>query len=295
MNDQEIRGGARLAVLSAMAGSNIEESLAVQDGWNLRDLDLKDGLFGQSVLDLSDEQCARLVALISARNMQVYCLSTPLFDAHVEDGEAVFRGHLQNVKQAVRVARLLRPRFVRLLACRTRERAGLTNAVEHVCRHAPWVFNLYRDAVTELNAAGFTATIENETGGCILSSPDEVNAFFSHLAAGPGACFTWDVQNLWQYGGRLPSVETYRLLRPLIGYVHLKGGVAGANGRLQWRSTLAAASWPVVEIVREVLRDGVSPVLCLNPAHGELAPGYDLFSATRDDLTFLRQTFEEIT
>jgi sugar phosphate isomerase/epimerase len=103
--------------------------------------------------------------------------------------------------------------------------------------------------------------------------------------------FTYDVQNLWQMG-TFPTLDVYRTLKPLIGYFHLKGGKAGDDGRLLWKSTLEDASWPVVEMTREVVRDGVSPVICLNPSHGGKLEGYDYNRMVQRDLEYIRSVLE---
>ena len=63
------------------------------------------------------------------------------------------------------------------------------------------------------------------------------------------------------------------------------------GGPLQWRSALEDASWPVTEILSEVLADGASPILCLNPSHGQPKPGYDYSNVTKRDIDFLRRGF----
>jgi hypothetical protein len=95
--------------------------------------------------------------------------------------------------------------------------------------------------------------------------------------------------------GTFPSVEVYGQLRPLIRQVHLKGGMSEtAGGPLRWRSALEDASWPVKEIVAAVLADGVSPILCLNPSHGQAKDGYEYDDVTQRDIEFLRREFPGI-
>jgi len=78
--------------------------------------------------------------------------------------------------------------------------------------------------------------------------------------------------------GTYPTVEVYEALRPLLGYVHVKGGQAAADdpAKLKWKVGLDEASWPVREVIQAVVDDGVSPVICLNPAHGEWKNGLRL-------------------
>jgi hypothetical protein len=81
----------------------------------------------------------------------------------------------------------------------------------------------------------------------------------------------------------------YEALAPLIGYYHLKGGLAGDDGTtLRWKSALEDASWPVVEMTKAIVREGRSPVICLNPSHGEEMDGYDYRELNKKNLNFLR-------
>jgi len=94
--------------------------------------------------------------------------------------------------------------------------------------------------------------------------------------------------------GTFPTMEVYEELRPLIGYLHLKGGIAQPGGTaLKWRSTLEDASWPVAQIIRAVVRDGISPVVCLNWPHGAPKPDYDYEGLVERDLRYVRRIIEE--
>ena len=95
--------------------------------------------------------------------------------------------------------------------------------------------------------------------------------------------------------GTYPTIDVYNKLKGLIGYYHLKGGQKGGGGiELRWRSSLEDASWPVVEITRQIVKDNVSQVICLNPSHGKAKTGYDYNNMTKRDLDFIRRTIQEI-
>jgi sugar phosphate isomerase/epimerase len=170
--------------------------------------------------------------------------------------------------------------MVRLLATQARSRK-----VEDV---PSWAFDQYREAIDTLAATAAGITIENEVGDCVLTGPDAVESFFTTLDRRESVRFTWDVQNMWSLGTP-PSIDLYRRLRPLIGYVHLKGGRANGDGALEWRSSLRDATWPIEEILREVIADGVSPVVCLNPSHGKAPEGWDGAGVVADDVRYLRE------
>ncbi len=290
----------RMAMLNTMADLDVNASIARQASWGIRDLDLKDGIFGKAVLDLDDTEAAAVIASARDHGMTVHCLSTSLFFDDVELGEERFRmHHLARIDRAIAIARIMRPRLVRLLAARSsRPRPLGENAIERLDRDHPWLVGMYAEAIDRLHAAGFGSTIENEVHGCVLSTPDEVLALFARLGRRDRLCFTWDVQNLWEQG-TFPTVAVYERLRPLIGYYHLKGGRSesvgdGAGEPLVWNCGLADASWPVIELTQRVARDGVSPVMCLNPSHGKRIDGYDYADAAWRDLVYLRGAVAEI-
>jgi sugar phosphate isomerase/epimerase len=274
-------------MLNGMAGSDLERSLDLQGSWGIRDLDLKDRIFGRSVEDLSDDEARGARESIDRRGMAVYCLSTCLFHEDVAVGENRFRSeHLGRIPRVLEIARILEPRFVRLLPAKLGDRDRIPDSIGGTRRAAPWLFDLYREAISRVSDAGFEATVENEVRGCLLGTPAEIVAFFAEIAD-RRVSFTWDVQNLWQCG-TFPSLDVYRALKPLIAYLHVKGGIAHARtGELEWLSTLAEASWPVKDILTEVVRDGVSPVVCLNPPHGKRRDGFDSAAITAHDVAYL--------
>jgi len=283
-----------LTILNAMAAKDFEQSLDRHVEWNLKKLDLKDGIFGKGVLDLTDDDAAKAAKLIAERHLSAYCMSTGLFFDDVEKGEAHFRKeHLGKVARAVEIARILKPRFIRLLAARSAKRAEFSDGVEYIRKTVPWLISLYREAVSQIAAAGFDATIENEVHGCLLTNADEVAAFFAELGKGVKVSFTWDVQNMWQMG-TFPSLAVYKKLKPLMGYFHLKGGMTDGGKEMKWASSLEDASWPVLETTRQVVKDGRSPVICLNPSHGAPKPGYDYTDVVRRDIDYLRKNVEGI-
>jgi sugar phosphate isomerase/epimerase len=279
---------SRLTILNSMAGADFPAALDRHVAWGLTDLDLKDHIFGKAVAGLTRDEAARAARFIADRGLTTHCLSTGFFFAEVERGEGEFRARfIDPLDDLIAVACELRPRLVRLLAARTTRRDELAHVGQYIEREHPWLMPLYAEAAARLHEAGMAVTVENEVGGCILASPDEIRWFFDALDT-PEVCLTWDVQNLWQMG-TYPTLDVYESLRDLIGYYHLKGGQAepGATD-LKWRSSLADASWPVADLTRRVVADGVSPVICLNPSHGAPKPGVDYSDIVARDIAYVR-------
>lgn len=282
-----------LTLLNSMAGRSVEEALDRHVEWGVRRLDLKDGLWGKAVSALTEGEAIRLKELAEDRELEVDCLSTGIFHEEVEVGEEAFRGkHAPVLENALRVARILRPRMFRLLAPRTRHRADLLDCLPYLDDVHAWVFTLFTEAVDRIADGDWLPVIENEVSGCLFSRPQEIIGFLERLQRPGRMKLIWDVQNLWQLGV-YPSLETYRVLRPWIGSIHLKGGQAERPGGALVRAAgLRGASWPVLAICRAAVIDGVSPVFCLNPSHGSREHGYRDDPA--GDLAFLRENIDGV-
>lgn len=285
----------QLTMLNSMAGPDFPVALNRHVALGLRLVDLKDGLWGQKVEDLNDEQAARAAALIDERGLEVHCLSTALGWADANLGESVWRAGQEKLLQRVlQVAAILRPRYVRVLAVRagTVEKPVRWSYAETIAGH-PWLPAAYADLVRRIHAAGFATCIENEAKHCALATPEDVVAFFAALRplVSGGVCdYIWDVQNMWQMG-TFPTLAGLQVLRPYLRLLHLKGGRADAHGVLTEASALRTATWPVLQILEEVRRAGAVSVICLNPSHGKRQPDYDIWRVAQDDIAYLRESF----
>jgi hypothetical protein len=278
-----------LALLNAMAGSDFEAALDRHLEWGLSWLDLKDQIFGKALTGLTVTEAERAAQSIAQRGMRVYCLSSTVFASDIEVGEGQFRArHEEALECVIDVARILKPVYIRLIGAQTSRRSEVENSAAYLQEQHPWVFNVYAGAIDRISEAGFNTVIENEVDHQILVSPVEICDFFATLKRPGKVKFTWDIANSWQ-AGAFPTLETYRKLKSIIGYIHVKGGRSDAPGAaLRYASSLSQAMWPVREIVSAAIRDNVSPVICLNPPHGAPAPGDDLSNLTERDLRFMR-------
>lgn len=281
-----------LTVLNSMADQDFDRALGIHKRWGIRWLDLRDSIYGHNVADLDEPTAERARAAIDSHGgFEVCCLSSSLMFDDVLKGEAHFRErHLSAVGRLARTADILKPRFVRLIAGLYGDRKAGGNAVADMLKSQPWVIDVYRQAIDELAAAGHTVTIENESPNCFLTTPEEVDTFFHALDRRQNVGFTWDIQNQWGCGV-FPTVAQYEQLKPLIQYVHVKGGRYDdpAVKHLDWNVALDDANWPVRDIIGRVVADGVSPVICINmPFHGEMQPGYDYTNVTERDIAFMR-------
>ena len=299
---------AELTMLTEMMSRELPQAVAALAELDITLLDLKGGVFGHRIEELDGPAREQLAALLEQTGVEAYCFSSVLGHKDVSEvSEKDFRGGLaEGVANLLATARQVRPTFIRLLACTFGERREMADSNECLAARAAWVWPAYRDAIEQIAAAGMRVTIENEPDS-VLASPAEVLGFFDRLDCSGKVGFTWDVQNMWQ-SGTYPTRAVYQALRPVTNYVHLKGGRAAAEQPevMAWRSCLEDATWDVPGIVREVLADGVSAVLCLNVSHGQPGDDYPFpellgdragmaAEEARRDVAFLRKTFPEVS
>jgi sugar phosphate isomerase/epimerase len=289
-----------VTLLSSMASTDFSESLRLHREWGVHFLDLKDAIYGKSLLDLTDDEAARANAEIRAAGLEVYALSSNLFNDEIDKGEAVFReAALGRVERLVQLAQVFRPTWVRLLAARTERRKSIPDIFEHLEREHPWLLPMYAEAVDRIHAAGERAILENEVHGCILRTPDEVLEFFRRVDRPTMLGFTLDIGNLWQEG-TYPTLDGVQKLAKITRYLHLKGGQASAGAspgpgcELQWRSALADTTWPVRDVIDAYLANGGS-MICINPPHGSKKPDYDYENLSKRDVDFVKGVLLEKT
>lgn len=281
----------QITMLNSMGGADFEacarQHVALGLGW----LDLKDRIWGQTINDLSLENAARVLDIAQTYGLDVASFSTALCSSNLEEGEAAFRAaHLPTLEHVLKVAKILRPRTIRLLSPVIQPFPADGDTLRLVEQRHAWVFPVFREMIDRMTGTGQQVLIENEAAGAIFNTTAGVQGFFERLDRPGRARLTWDVQNFWE-AGVFPSLDVYRALKPLIGCIHLKGGRTEGNGReLVWASSLEDASWPVAEIASAAVADRVAPFICLNPSHGKRPPGWNLVEITRRDVDFLRRT-----
>lgn len=284
---------AQLTVLNTMAGANIERSFNQQLEWDIQDVDLKDQIYGKKVHELSIGDAEELSRVLKQRGMRVFCMSTSLFHEDMELGAEVFANHLEQVNHTIEVAKRLQPKVIGLIAANSSLRSEFTNSLEYMKEQHPWLLPMYQQAIDWFTAAGFQVTIENESQNNIFSKPEEVLGFFAALKREGKVSFTYDVSNFWQMG-TYPSLEVCKMLTPLVGYLHLKGGTANQEDELEWNVSLEDTAWPVVEMTKFILSQGHCSAVCLNPSHGKKKPEYDYDNIIKRDLEFMRGSVAEL-
>jgi len=287
----------RLTVLNSMAGTEFEQALDQQIAWGIRTLDLKNHIYDKSIDELLPDDAQKAARAIAERNLDVTTLSTGIFYGDIEQGEAAFREQFQaSLDCIVSIGSIFKPLNVRLLSAKSSKRNTFSNSVAYIQEHHPWLLPLYREAIHRLHDAGFFVVIENEVHSTIFTRPQEIVDFFDVVDCSGKVGFTWDISNLWEEG-TFPTLQVYQQLKPLISLIHLKGSkdVVQDGVTKRFASSLEDASWNVLELVQAAINDEVSPVICLNPAHGARSASYNhSLDNYYQDILYLRKNVKEI-
>lgn len=288
--DSPAKPAVNLTMLNGTAGSDFETAARRHAELGLKWLDLKDGLWGENINNLSLDHARRAADIAKAHGLKVFCFSTALCESELNAGEQAFRArHFKTLDHVLKLADILEPAYIRLISAKLNPFAGPESRMEIVERDFPWTFSVYREMVDRIVGSGRRALVENEITNVIFNRPEGILRFFEALERPGKVHYTWDAQNLWQEGV-FPTLDVYHQLKPIIGCLHLKGGrTEGESKKLVHASTLQDASWPVLDIVHAAVADGVAPFICINPCHGKKAPGYDTWDVAKSDIAFLRK------
>src|ERR1041385_2634041 len=109
MRKQGMSTKTRLTLLNSMADRDFDKALDRHVEWGLELLDLKDCVYGKSIIELSTEEAKRAAAAIESLKLAVYCFSTSLFSGEMEVGEKEFRRlHLDPLAKVLETARILK-------------------------------------------------------------------------------------------------------------------------------------------------------------------------------------------
>lgn len=286
----------KLTMLCNMASKDFREAVERFVELGLTTMDLKRGLFGKSVQELTVAEAGNVKQIATAAGLDITCLSSAIFGHKPDaDKDPFCRQNFARLDHLLDVAEVLQPTFIRLLAPGLPEGADRADMPAFLAAEYPWLYDAYRQAARSILDRGFTPTIENE-GDSIFTDPASTAAFFDTLGLNDQLKLTWDVQNMWLGGGHLPTLDDCDTLRPYLGYLHLKGGMGSSEepDRLVYASTLEDAHWPVRATVERIIGFGVSPVICLNSSHGKWREAAGHAQENVRNIAFLRASFPEI-
>ena len=280
----------RLSAFADEISPDLDEQIAVLTSEHIHFLDLR-GVWNTNVLDLTDQQVARIKETLDAHGIGVAAIGSPIGKVPIDSS---FDEHLHHFERAITVARALQTPYIRIFSFYPPATKGERNDSDAVNvgalsgarfnSFAPWdgaIADEYRDEVlrrlremtARARAAGVILLHENEKdiyGDTIARCVDLLQNcndphFQSHFQS------VFDPANFIQCG-QIPYPDAYEALRPWLRYVHVKD--ARSDG-----SVVAAGEgvthWP--ELLQRLRADGYDGFLSLEP-HLASAGKYQGFS-----------------
>ena len=211
-------------------GDEIDHDLALQLS-TLRDLrvgglELR-GAWGTNVLKLSDAQVSDARKLCDEYGIKISCLGSPVGKSPILDP---IEKEAANLKRLFEIGRALDTRRIRIFSfyppdtgAQRGANAGYDAYVEQAAERL--------DRLTELAAqADFVLLLENEKD-IVTDIPERCHAVLRAINS-PNLRFAWDPANFVQVGVDGPMTRGWELLKPYIGYIHIKDAML-ADGRVR--------------------------------------------------------------
>ncbi len=193
---------------------DLTEQLDTLDHLSIRFLELR-GVWSKNVLDLNDEELARVQAELDQHGIGVSAIGSPIGKAPIGCDFEVYK---ERVQRAIDVARTLRSSYIRVFSfyCEDLDRDRLE------------VMRRMQAMVDMAAAQGVTLLHENEKG--IYGEQPERCLDLHQMVQGAAFKATFDPANFVQAGVR-PFDQAYPMLKPYIAYWHIKDAVMG-EGRV---------------------------------------------------------------
>jgi sugar phosphate isomerase/epimerase len=202
----------RLSAFGDEIAHDLTEQLEILQQLRIPFLELR-GVWGKNVLDLSDEEAARVRKDCDRQGILISAIGSPIGKSPLE---APIEAELANLARIFRIAEIVGTRYVRVFSFYP------PNSNPNVC---------YDDYVNEAIASvtcltdlarkeGFTLLLENEKG--IVG--DNIARCHEILSAihSPHLRFTWDPANFVQAGEERPTERGWPLLGAFVAQVHVK-------------------------------------------------------------------------
>lgn len=204
-----------LFTLSAF-GDEIDSDLQVQldvlTGLKIGGLELR-GAWGVNVARMSDETVASVKAVCAKNGVSVSCLGSPLGKSPLLDP---LEKESANLSRLAQIGRALGTRRIRIFSFYPPDIS--TNA--HYDQHLPETIDRLGALARQAEQEDVLLLLENEKD-IVTDTPERCAAVLKAIDS-PYLRFAWDPANFVQVGVAQPFSRGWDLLKPYIGYVHIK-------------------------------------------------------------------------
>lgn len=257
----------RLSAFADEISPDLEEQISVLTGEQIHFLDMR-GVWNTNVLDLTNEQLARVKNTLDARGVGVAAVASPIGKVPIDSS---FDEHLQRFERAIAVAHTLQTPYIRIFSFYppTAEEGRDDSYAGWTASYRDEVLRRLHEMTAQAHAAGVILLHENEKdiyGDTIARNVDVLQSCNDpHFQA------ILDPANFIQCG-QTPYPDAYQALHPWLQYIHVKdarpdGSVVPAGE--------GVAHWPA--LLQSLRADGYDGFLSLEP-HLAISGRYHGFS-----------------
>ncbi|HEX6557591.1 MAG TPA: TIM barrel protein, partial [Ktedonobacteraceae bacterium] len=203
----------RLSAFADEISADLDEQIAVLSSEKVRFLDLR-SVWNTNVLDLSDQQVARIKETLDAHGIGVAAIGSPIGKVPIDSS---FNEHLHLFERAITVAQALQTPYIRIFSFYPPMASdrGAVNPAEY----RDEVLRRLREMTARARAAAVILLHENEkdiSGDTIARCVDLLQGI--NDAHSPAV---FDPANFIQCG-QTPYPDAYEAIRPWLRYVHVK-------------------------------------------------------------------------
>lgn len=220
----------RLGVLTDEVSRNLTEALDWAAATGLKHVEIR-MVDGRNVMELSDDEADWVRRETEVRGLFVSCLASPVFKCSLDPARPVASGdtfgqkeqsveaHFVKLRRAIEIARRLGTHRIRIFSFWRETDPSLYLAD---------IAGKLKEAAEVAAREDIILLLENEPA-CNGGYADEVVQLVRAVGS-DHLKVLWDPGNE-AYGGRIAYPDGYREVKDVLGHVHLKDAVIGADGK----------------------------------------------------------------
>lgn len=250
-----------VSIFNDEVSKNLDEALSLLSSWGQEWLDLRESIFGQTVIDeISDSEREVLVEKLSKYSFKIGCLGTRKLVVTPGDAGEEF----SVIPKLIKTAEAFKVPFIRVCT-EKRPESDMELRMKMVKAS---VDNMKR--LSDIAAKhGITLVLENKPSS--LTNRGVEMAEFLAMVDHPNLKLVWDAVNSWQ-GGLYDPDGDYQACKKYIGIVHLKGAMGKADKQDVYErgGIIGEDEFPHDRIVKTLIKDGYDGRITLDLAIGAI-------------------------
>lgn len=265
----------RTSIFNDEVSHNFIEALDLMDSWGQDIFDLREYIFGETVIDnISDAQREDILQILSRYRFDIGCIGTRKLIANPDADKAEI---INLLTRLIKTAKAVKTQYIRI--CNFAPRPKEESLRQQMIALA---IPLMKELADITAAEGITLLLENKPTS-ITNRGSEMADFLGRVNH-PNVKAQWDVVNSW-IGGYYNIESDYLDCKDFLGSVHFKGamGKSGAFEIYDRGGVMGQDEVPHQAVVERLVRDGFKNNITLDLAIGSI--NNEEFDMTRAEIS----------